>query len=240
MAGGLVQLWQQLVAEARRCWEAGERLPHLPAADPDLRSVLVHQKLALLNRCIERSARATEEGAGGSGVAAPTTAAPAAAAPAAAPPQEVASEAAAEAVVVEKTAAELEEELEAELERELAIGEGEEEGEEVEAEEEAEEAEAEAEEEEFLDAQEAAEEEVQAASERLGEKHRLDGLSGLRSGLPLWAPHTQEAVPLRRDVHVAQRPAGTEPATLLVGACHHKASPRPHVTLRRRPFGTVL
>jgi len=48
---------------------------------------------------------------------------------------------------------------------------------------------------------------VQAASERLGERHRLAGLCGLRSGLPLWAPHTQEAVPITADVAEAAQEA---------------------------------
>ena len=54
--------------------------------------------------------------------------------------------------------------------------------------------------------------EVAAASERVGEREELRGLRGLRSGLPLWAPLTQETVPLTEDVaEAAQGPRSVAP-----------------------------
>ncbi|MGH0139672.1 UNVERIFIED_CONTAM: hypothetical protein FKN15_069910, partial [Acipenser sinensis] len=51
---GVVQLWQEFVLEMRYRWENNYLVPGLASGPPDLRCCLLHQKLQMLNCCIER------------------------------------------------------------------------------------------------------------------------------------------------------------------------------------------
>ncbi|MGH0148992.1 UNVERIFIED_CONTAM: hypothetical protein FKN15_021176 [Acipenser sinensis] len=51
---GVVQLWQEFVLEMRCRWENNFLVPGLASGPPDLRCCLLHQKLQMLNCCIER------------------------------------------------------------------------------------------------------------------------------------------------------------------------------------------
>ncbi|TRZ02365.1 hypothetical protein DNTS_019010 [Danionella cerebrum] len=50
----VAQLWQEFVLEMRYRWEHSIPVSGLPAGAPDLRCCLLHQKLQMLNCCIER------------------------------------------------------------------------------------------------------------------------------------------------------------------------------------------
>ncbi|KAM7153419.1 rab3 GTPase-activating protein catalytic subunit isoform 2-T2 [Macrochelys suwanniensis] len=58
---GVAHLWQEFVVEMRRRWEKNDLIPGLANGPPDLRCCLLHQKLQMLNCCIERK-KARDEG----------------------------------------------------------------------------------------------------------------------------------------------------------------------------------
>uniref|UniRef100_A0A5F8GGZ1 Rab3 GTPase-activating protein catalytic subunit n=1 Tax=Monodelphis domestica TaxID=13616 RepID=A0A5F8GGZ1_MONDO len=58
---GVAHLWQEFVLEMRFRWENNFLIPGLANGIPDLRCCLLHQKLQMLNCCIERK-RARDEG----------------------------------------------------------------------------------------------------------------------------------------------------------------------------------
>uniref|UniRef100_A0A8C0HB37 Rab3 GTPase-activating protein catalytic subunit n=1 Tax=Chelonoidis abingdonii TaxID=106734 RepID=A0A8C0HB37_CHEAB len=58
---GVAHLWQEFVVEMRRRWEKNYLIPELANGSPDLRCCLLHQKLQMLNCCIERK-KARDEG----------------------------------------------------------------------------------------------------------------------------------------------------------------------------------
>uniref|UniRef100_A0A7M4E8L7 Rab3 GTPase-activating protein catalytic subunit n=1 Tax=Crocodylus porosus TaxID=8502 RepID=A0A7M4E8L7_CROPO len=58
---GVVHLWQEFVLEMRYRWENNYLIPGLASGPPDLRCCLLHQKLQMLNCCIERK-KARDEG----------------------------------------------------------------------------------------------------------------------------------------------------------------------------------
>ncbi|XP_043847961.1 rab3 GTPase-activating protein catalytic subunit isoform X2 [Dromiciops gliroides] len=58
---GVAHLWQEFVLEMRFRWENNFLVPGLANGVPDLRCCLLHQKLQMLNCCIERK-RARDEG----------------------------------------------------------------------------------------------------------------------------------------------------------------------------------
>ncbi|TSM60542.1 Rab3 GTPase-activating protein catalytic subunit [Bagarius yarrelli] len=49
----VAHLWQEFVLEMRNCWENNYLIYGLPPGPPDLRCCLLHQKLQMLNCCIE-------------------------------------------------------------------------------------------------------------------------------------------------------------------------------------------
>ncbi|NXK31671.1 RB3GP protein, partial [Piprites chloris] len=63
---GVAHLWQEFVLEMRYRWENNYLIPGLANGSPDLRCCLLHQKLQMLNCCIERK-KARDEGKRGSG-----------------------------------------------------------------------------------------------------------------------------------------------------------------------------
>ncbi|XP_061464911.1 rab3 GTPase-activating protein catalytic subunit isoform X2 [Rhineura floridana] len=58
---GVAHLWQEFVLEMRYRWENNFFIPGLASGAPDLRCCLLHQKLQMLNCCIERK-KARDEG----------------------------------------------------------------------------------------------------------------------------------------------------------------------------------
>nr|XP_020635296.1 rab3 GTPase-activating protein catalytic subunit isoform X3 [Pogona vitticeps] len=62
---GVAHLWQEFVLEMRFRWENNFFIPGLASGAPDLRCCLLHQKLQMLNCCIERK-KARDEGKKGS------------------------------------------------------------------------------------------------------------------------------------------------------------------------------
>ncbi|XP_070587394.1 rab3 GTPase-activating protein catalytic subunit [Erythrolamprus reginae] len=58
---GVAHLWQEFVLEMRYRWENNFFIPGLTSSAPDLRCCLLHQKLQMLNCCIERK-KARDEG----------------------------------------------------------------------------------------------------------------------------------------------------------------------------------
>ncbi|XP_010573450.1 PREDICTED: rab3 GTPase-activating protein catalytic subunit isoform X4 [Haliaeetus leucocephalus] len=62
---GVAHLWQEFVLEMRYRWENNYLIPGLANGPPDLRCCLLHQKLQMLNCCIERK-KARDEGKRGS------------------------------------------------------------------------------------------------------------------------------------------------------------------------------
>ncbi|XP_077873430.1 rab3 GTPase-activating protein catalytic subunit isoform X2 [Ictidomys tridecemlineatus] len=58
---GVAHLWQEFVLEMRFRWENNFLIPGLTGGPPDLRCCLLHQKLQMLNCCIERK-KARDEG----------------------------------------------------------------------------------------------------------------------------------------------------------------------------------
>ncbi|KAJ7345818.1 hypothetical protein JRQ81_001768 [Phrynocephalus forsythii] len=62
---GVAHLWQEFVLEMRFRWENNFYIPGLASGAPDLRCCLLHQKLQMLNCCIERK-KARDEGKRGS------------------------------------------------------------------------------------------------------------------------------------------------------------------------------
>uniref|UniRef100_A0A8D0L343 Rab3 GTPase-activating protein catalytic subunit n=1 Tax=Sphenodon punctatus TaxID=8508 RepID=A0A8D0L343_SPHPU len=58
---GVAHLWQEFVLEMRYRWENNYLVPGLANGAPDLRCCLLHQKLQMLNCCIERK-KARDEG----------------------------------------------------------------------------------------------------------------------------------------------------------------------------------
>ncbi|XP_054134153.1 rab3 GTPase-activating protein catalytic subunit isoform X2 [Melozone crissalis] len=62
---GVAHLWQEFVLEMRYRWENNYLIPGLANGAPDLRCCLLHQKLQMLNCCIERK-KARDEGKRGS------------------------------------------------------------------------------------------------------------------------------------------------------------------------------
>ncbi|XP_010604488.1 rab3 GTPase-activating protein catalytic subunit isoform X2 [Fukomys damarensis] len=58
---GVAHLWQEFVLEMRFRWENNCLIPGLASGAPDLRCCLLHQKLQMLNCCIERK-KARDEG----------------------------------------------------------------------------------------------------------------------------------------------------------------------------------
>uniref|UniRef100_A0A7N5KMU2 Rab3 GTPase-activating protein catalytic subunit n=1 Tax=Ailuropoda melanoleuca TaxID=9646 RepID=A0A7N5KMU2_AILME len=58
---GVAHLWQEFVLEMRFRWENNFLIPGLASGPPDLRCCLLHQKLQMLNCCIERK-KARDEG----------------------------------------------------------------------------------------------------------------------------------------------------------------------------------
>ncbi|KAL7991749.1 hypothetical protein Chor_016005 [Crotalus horridus] len=58
---GVAHLWQEFVLEMRYRWENNFFIPGLSSSAPDLRCCLLHQKLQMLNCCIERK-KARDEG----------------------------------------------------------------------------------------------------------------------------------------------------------------------------------
>ncbi|XP_074856938.1 rab3 GTPase-activating protein catalytic subunit isoform X2 [Carettochelys insculpta] len=58
---GVAHLWQEFVVEMRCRWEKNNLIPGLANGSPDLRCCLLHQKLQMLNCCIERK-KARDEG----------------------------------------------------------------------------------------------------------------------------------------------------------------------------------
>ncbi|CAM5088645.1 unnamed protein product [Natator depressus] len=58
---GVAHLWQEFVVEMRRRWEKNYLILGLANGPPDLRCCLLHQKLQMLNCCIERK-QARDEG----------------------------------------------------------------------------------------------------------------------------------------------------------------------------------
>ncbi|XP_012323877.1 rab3 GTPase-activating protein catalytic subunit isoform X1 [Aotus nancymaae] len=58
---GVAHLWQEFVLEMRFRWENNFLIPGLANGPPDLRCCLLHQKLQMLNCCIERK-KARDEG----------------------------------------------------------------------------------------------------------------------------------------------------------------------------------
>ncbi|XP_063144774.1 rab3 GTPase-activating protein catalytic subunit isoform X1 [Candoia aspera] len=58
---GVAHLWQEFVLEMRYRWENNFFIPGLTNSAPDLRCCLLHQKLQMLNCCIERK-KARDEG----------------------------------------------------------------------------------------------------------------------------------------------------------------------------------
>uniref|UniRef100_A0A8C8R4W1 Rab3 GTPase-activating protein catalytic subunit n=1 Tax=Pelusios castaneus TaxID=367368 RepID=A0A8C8R4W1_9SAUR len=58
---GVAHLWQEFVVEMRSRWEKNCLIPGLASGAPDLRCCLLHQKLQMLNCCIERK-KARDEG----------------------------------------------------------------------------------------------------------------------------------------------------------------------------------
>ncbi|XP_004836168.1 rab3 GTPase-activating protein catalytic subunit isoform X1 [Heterocephalus glaber] len=58
---GVAHLWQEFVLEMRFRWENNFLIPGLASGAPDLRCCLLHQKLQMLNCCIERK-KARDEG----------------------------------------------------------------------------------------------------------------------------------------------------------------------------------
>uniref|UniRef100_A0A670IEG7 Rab3 GTPase-activating protein catalytic subunit n=1 Tax=Podarcis muralis TaxID=64176 RepID=A0A670IEG7_PODMU len=58
---GVAHLWQEFVLEMRYRWENNFFIPGLTSGAPDLRCCLLHQKLQMLNCCIERK-KARDEG----------------------------------------------------------------------------------------------------------------------------------------------------------------------------------
>ncbi|NWU78467.1 RB3GP protein, partial [Onychorhynchus coronatus] len=58
---GVAHLWQEFVLEMRYRWENNYLIPGLANGSPDLRCCLLHQKLQMLNCCIERK-KARDEG----------------------------------------------------------------------------------------------------------------------------------------------------------------------------------
>ncbi|XP_006880869.1 PREDICTED: rab3 GTPase-activating protein catalytic subunit [Elephantulus edwardii] len=58
---GVAHLWQEFVLEMRFRWENNILIPGLTSGAPDLRCCLLHQKLQMLNCCIERK-KARDEG----------------------------------------------------------------------------------------------------------------------------------------------------------------------------------
>lgn len=57
----MAHLWQEFVLEMRFRWENNFLIPGLASGSPDLRCCLLHQKLQMLNCCIERK-KARDEG----------------------------------------------------------------------------------------------------------------------------------------------------------------------------------
>uniref|UniRef100_A0AAY4B730 Rab3 GTPase-activating protein catalytic subunit n=1 Tax=Denticeps clupeoides TaxID=299321 RepID=A0AAY4B730_9TELE len=66
-ARGVAHLWQEFVLEMRYRWENNFLIHGLDGGPPDLRCCLLHQKLQMLNCCIERK-RARDDGRKGTGV----------------------------------------------------------------------------------------------------------------------------------------------------------------------------
>ncbi|KAM4697609.1 rab3 GTPase-activating protein catalytic subunit isoform 2-T2 [Rhinophrynus dorsalis] len=62
---GVAHLWQEFVLEMRYRWENNFLIPGLANGPPDLKCCLLHQKLQMLNCCIERK-KARDEGKKGS------------------------------------------------------------------------------------------------------------------------------------------------------------------------------
>ncbi|XP_075465641.1 rab3 GTPase-activating protein catalytic subunit isoform X2 [Ascaphus truei] len=58
---GVAHLWQEFVLEMRYRWENNCLVPGLSSGQPDLKCCLLHQKLQMLNCCIERK-KARDEG----------------------------------------------------------------------------------------------------------------------------------------------------------------------------------
>ncbi|XP_006011569.1 rab3 GTPase-activating protein catalytic subunit isoform X2 [Latimeria chalumnae] len=58
---GVAHLWQEFVLEMRYRWENNYLIPSLGTGSPDLKCCLLHQKLQMLNCCIERK-RARDDG----------------------------------------------------------------------------------------------------------------------------------------------------------------------------------
>ncbi|XP_004375144.1 rab3 GTPase-activating protein catalytic subunit isoform X1 [Trichechus manatus latirostris] len=58
---GVAHLWQEFVLEMRFRWENNFLIPGLASGPPDLRCCLLHQKLQMLNCCIERK-KARDDG----------------------------------------------------------------------------------------------------------------------------------------------------------------------------------
>ncbi|XP_066543675.1 rab3 GTPase-activating protein catalytic subunit isoform X2 [Amia ocellicauda] len=58
---GVAHLWQEFVLEMRYRWENNYLVPGLASGPPDLRCCLLHQKLQMLNCCIERK-KARDDG----------------------------------------------------------------------------------------------------------------------------------------------------------------------------------
>ncbi|KAM8933756.1 rab3 GTPase-activating protein catalytic subunit isoform 2-T2 [Pelodytes ibericus] len=58
---GVAHLWQEFVLEMRYRWENNFLVPGLTSGPPDLKCCLLHQKLQMLNCCIERK-KARDEG----------------------------------------------------------------------------------------------------------------------------------------------------------------------------------
>ncbi|KAM4626858.1 rab3 GTPase-activating protein catalytic subunit, partial [Discoglossus pictus] len=63
---GVAHLWQEFVLEMRYRWENNFLIPGLSGGSPDLKCCLLHQKLQMLNCCIERK-KARDEGKKGGG-----------------------------------------------------------------------------------------------------------------------------------------------------------------------------
>ncbi|XP_068102031.1 rab3 GTPase-activating protein catalytic subunit [Hyperolius riggenbachi] len=64
---GVAHLWQEFVLEMRYRWENNYMVPGLSGGPPDLKCCLLHQKLQMLNCCIERKKARDESKKGASG-----------------------------------------------------------------------------------------------------------------------------------------------------------------------------
>ncbi|CAN2390051.1 Rab3 GTPase-activating protein catalytic subunit [Pristimantis euphronides] len=70
---GVAHLWQEFVLEMRYRWENNHLIPGLSNGPPDLKCCLLHQKLQMLNCCIERK-KSRDEGKKGTDAALSRTA----------------------------------------------------------------------------------------------------------------------------------------------------------------------